>query len=159
MGVNEMNSLRAKLGLKPLSVGSDSRENAQKVKPIPVADVEDKIAMIKEKREKREMEKVQKCKTLGDSDSEGDDAMSWILKSKRQKEIQEQEAATKKLLSRFDESEDSSDSDDPVALRRQRAQQRAKKAAAQKGKAHVKEEVDERVDPAPPGGQMQALVG
>jgi len=145
MGTDEMNALRAKLGLKPLSLGSDNSKNRDpqpvKVESTP-QDVEDKIAMIREKREKREMEKVQKCKTLGDSDSEGDDAMSWILKSKRQKELKEQEAATKKLLSRFEESEDSSDSDDPVALRRQRAQQRAK-AQQQKGKAQIKQEEDE----------------
>lgn len=58
------------------------------------------------------MEKIQKIKNLGDSDSEGDDALSWIMKSKRQKELKEQEEAAKKLLSRFDESSsDSSDSD------------------------------------------------
>lgn len=62
------------------------------------------------------MEKVQKCKTLGDSDSEGDDALSWILKSKRQKELKEQEEATKKLLSRLEESSDSSDSDGKLFL-------------------------------------------
>jgi U4/U6.U5 tri-snRNP-associated protein 1 len=145
MGVNEMNALRSKLGLKPLSIDPDSSnkdsQKPVKVEPAVVVDVEDKIAMIKERREKREMEKVQKCKTLGDSDSEGDDAMSWILKSKRQKELKEQEAASKRLLSRFEESDDdSSDSDDPVALRRLRAQ---KKAKAQKGKTQVKREEED----------------
>lgn len=46
MGVDEMNSLRAKLGLKPLSVGSDAKvKTEQPAEPSKVIDVEDKIAM------------------------------------------------------------------------------------------------------------------
>lgn len=44
MGVDEMNALRAKLGLKPLSLESKVKTE-QPTEPSKVVDVEDKIAM------------------------------------------------------------------------------------------------------------------
>jgi len=68
-------------------------------------DVEDKIQLIKEKREKREHEKMLKAKNLGDSDSEGDDVSSWINKSRQKEEIKKLEQSKKSLLSRIEKEE------------------------------------------------------
>lgn len=47
MGVDEMNALRAKLGLRPLYVNTEPKEvkTEQSAEPTKIVDVEDKIAM------------------------------------------------------------------------------------------------------------------
>lgn len=140
-----MNALRAKLGLKPLQMNPEpakERPQQQQDKENPPAakieqpnEVEEKIAMIKEKRKR-----LEKQKNLGDSDEE-DDAMSWITKSRRQQELKKQEEAAQKLLKDLDSSSDSEDSDDPEALKRERAKRRAQAKAKKAGAmARVKHE-------------------
>jgi len=60
--------------------------------------------------------------------------MAWITKSRKQKELKEQEAAAKKLLSRIEESgeEVTEDSEDPVAFQQIMKKKKAKQQAIKK---------------------------
>ena len=105
LSVDETNSLRAKLGLKPLNVGSGSAKEPEtdtnlEGTAIPNSDVRHKPAInlsekshiekMREKldlrRQKRMIEaKLFKVKTLGESDS--DEVMGYIFLSKLEKQM------------------------------------------------------------------------
>jgi len=80
-------------------------------------DLEDKIQVLKEVHQKRQQRRKTQ-KTLGDSDSDNEDAMSWVQKAKS---LREEKAFAEKravLLAQIEAEEQGSDSDDdPVGLR------------------------------------------
>ena len=93
------------MGLAPLDVPDNSKEKSDLIKddlgefhhkPAPNIRKESKSQKIREKlgtlKEKRQIEnKLLKVKTLGESDSEGDDATTWTEKS-RQKHLEKKKA-------------------------------------------------------------------
>jgi len=80
-------------------------------------ELEDKIKLLKDIHQKRQQRRL-KQQTLGDSDSEEDDALSWVQKAKK---IREEKALAEKramLLAEIEEEEKGSNSEeDPIAFR------------------------------------------
>lgn len=120
LSISETNKLRAKLGLKPLDVGSDipglSDENSEKdpskkvevfVKTENISDIKKSEALrekLKVTKEKRAIEeKLRKTKGVAESDSEEESAADWVVK--HQKLMQEKERAERraKMLEEMDE--------------------------------------------------------
>ncbi|OMJ27870.1 U4/U6.U5 tri-snRNP-associated protein 1 [Smittium culicis] len=111
LSIEETNKLRISLGLKPLSVGNDSKtdtalENFKKLKDEQESskrklDLKDRIEQSKIKRES-----IQKLDGKGIADIEPesvDDAFEWVKNSRqRQKDLTEKSNAKKKKLSKED---------------------------------------------------------
>ncbi|KAL9958681.1 hypothetical protein ACROYT_G035730, partial [Oculina patagonica] len=117
LSIEETNKLRIKLGLKPLEVpdSSEDKGNATSLKEdvhVPAVNMSDQKETEKFKRKLEEMrekrrinKKLGKVKSLGagDSDDDGDSAMSWVNKSRkmeREKSLAEKRA---QLLAEMDE--------------------------------------------------------
>eukprot|EP01125_Pyxidicula_operculata_P007700 TRINITY_DN2607_c0_g1_i4.p1 TRINITY_DN2607_c0_g1~~TRINITY_DN2607_c0_g1_i4.p1 ORF type:complete len:770 (+),score=295.69 TRINITY_DN2607_c0_g1_i4:436-2745(+) len=139
MGIDEMNELRAKLGLKPLKLDDQEEAERRRLESIEkekqayelaererklreAMALEDRIKMMKEKR--MQQKKKQAIGTLGDEDDDDDSATGWVERA-RLKQMQEKQ---KQILKHLEEEEEASDSDDdPIALREKRAMEKAKK--------------------------------
>lgn len=106
LSIEETNKLRAKLGLKPLSVKENREDGKIKDdlgefyhKPAghlgAKAEQEKLKQKLSERREKRQLEaKLTKVKTLGESDSE-DDAGAWVERNR--KLLEQKQAAEKRV--------------------------------------------------------------
>uniref|UniRef100_T1IPV0 Uncharacterized protein n=1 Tax=Strigamia maritima TaxID=126957 RepID=T1IPV0_STRMM len=114
LSIEETNKLRAKLGLKPLDVGKDSKDDEWKFdkefvhKPAEnwgdkkmVQTLRERISVQKEKR--KIGDKLKSVKTLGDSDSDDEGALNWVLKTKQKQEEKEKAAKRAKMLEEMDE--------------------------------------------------------
>ncbi|XP_050500074.1 U4/U6.U5 tri-snRNP-associated protein 1 isoform X2 [Diabrotica virgifera virgifera] len=123
LSIEETNKLRAKLGLKPLDVGTSSSNSnnskSSKDKELLKDDLgefyhkpaenlvekaqQDKIrAKLQEIREKRQMHtKLSSVKTLGESDSE-DDLSSWVQKSRHIESAKKEAEKRAKMLEELD---------------------------------------------------------
>ncbi|XP_054154398.1 U4/U6.U5 tri-snRNP-associated protein 1-like [Oppia nitens] len=122
LSIEETNKLRAKLGLKPLDVGSSGDNNKDKsnelrIEPLKTEEVfiktekiSDKIEAekIREKietqRNKRKMvQKLKNVKSLGESDDEIDNTSAWVIKTRKLEEEKERAQQRAKLLEEMDE--------------------------------------------------------
>ncbi|XP_018575453.1 U4/U6.U5 tri-snRNP-associated protein 1 [Anoplophora glabripennis] len=120
LSIDETNKLRAKLGLKPLDIGSSSGSNAgakgdgKKKDDLgefyhkPAENLQQKAQQEKmrnklaEAREKRHLHnKYAKVKTLGESDSD-DDVESWINKNRKIDEAKKEAEKRAKMLEELD---------------------------------------------------------
>lgn len=113
LSIEETNKLRAKIGLKPLEVKSEtSKSNKDKKKDDlgefyhkPAVNLKEKAEQEKlrkklaEHKEKRQLEqKLNKVKTLGDVSDDDDDVSAWINKSRKiEMEKKEAEKRAKEL--------------------------------------------------------------
>ncbi|KAK2184317.1 hypothetical protein NP493_270g02007 [Ridgeia piscesae] len=114
LSVEETNKLRAKLGLKPLDVAGEKRDDSRPEKKadvhVPAVNIaavkkteqlREKMALIKEKRRINKM--LGKVKKLADSDDDDDNVLSWVKKS-RKIEIEREKAEQRaKALNAMDE--------------------------------------------------------
>ncbi|XP_071832994.1 U4/U6.U5 tri-snRNP-associated protein 1-like [Apostichopus japonicus] len=116
LSVEETNKIRIKLGLAPLKQESASagKETSYDDRPDvhkpavnlatkkETAKIQDKLAMIREKR--RLHKKLQKVKTLAeDDDPELEDASAWVKKSRQSQKEREKAEKQEKLLQEMDE--------------------------------------------------------
>lgn len=104
LSIEETNKLRAKLGLKPLEVRSETAKDGKKKDDYgefyhkPATNIGDKRrqdklkSRISEHRDKRHVEsKLSKVRTLGESDSE-DDLLVWVNKNRKLEEAKKDAA-------------------------------------------------------------------
>ncbi|XP_076314361.1 U4/U6.U5 tri-snRNP-associated protein 1-like isoform X2 [Tachypleus tridentatus] len=122
LSVAETNKLRAKIGLKPLQLqeeipgleqadgDNDGEEEDRKevfVKTENISDKKKEETMrekLKIQKEKRKIaDKLSKTKGLGESDSEGEDVLSWVKKSRELQEEREKADKRAKMLAEMDE--------------------------------------------------------
>lgn len=126
LDVKNMNALRAQLGLRPLKIDENEdkknieKEQVKETKKEEVLDLETKIELLKEMRVKRQQKIKQKISTLGDSDNEEEDTMSWIKKAQQIKEEKKDAEKKASLLKHLQEEESDVSDDDPVALRQKK---------------------------------------
>ncbi|KAJ8938700.1 hypothetical protein NQ318_007988 [Aromia moschata] len=116
LSINETNKLRAKLGLKPLDVGTSNVSNANdkndgkkkddlgdrpKIyrKKAQQEKIRAKLAEVKEKRQFHN--KFSKIKTLGESESD-DDVGSWIDKNRHIEQAKKEAEKRAKMLEELD---------------------------------------------------------
>ncbi|XP_062604721.1 U4/U6.U5 tri-snRNP-associated protein 1-like, partial [Saccostrea cucullata] len=112
LSIEETNRIRAKLGLKPLDVGSEKKQTDEGFLITKEGDVHKPAMSLTEKKETEKLkERIQKMKdkrkikdqlgkvkTLGESDSE-DDTTAWVKKSRqKQKEKELAEKRAKQLM-------------------------------------------------------------
>ncbi|XP_052895263.1 U4/U6.U5 tri-snRNP-associated protein 1 [Anopheles moucheti] len=128
LSIEETNKLRAKLGLRPLEVGTGSKatdssgakgseqENSEKLKDDwgefyhkPAKNLsekthEEKIRdKLKERREKRAIEeKLKRLKTLGEED-DVDDLKNWVAKTRDKDRLKKEAEERARLLDQMDE--------------------------------------------------------
>nr|CAI5865071.1 unnamed protein product [Callosobruchus analis] len=122
LSIEETNKLRAKLGLKPLDVGSSAssdstdKKNNEELKKdewgefyhkpaenlIKKAEQEKLRAKLLEAKEKRQInQKLKKTKTLGDSDEE-DDIVAWVSKNRKIEQEKREAEKRAKMLEELD---------------------------------------------------------
>uniref|UniRef100_A0A182VSG8 U4/U6.U5 tri-snRNP-associated protein 1 n=1 Tax=Anopheles minimus TaxID=112268 RepID=A0A182VSG8_9DIPT len=128
LSIEETNKLRAKLGLRPLEVGTGTKstdsstakgseqENSEKLKDdwgefyhkpaknLSEKTQEEKIRdKVKERREKRAIEeKLKRLKTLGEED-DVDDLKSWVAKTRDKDRLKKEAEERARLLDQMDE--------------------------------------------------------
>lgn len=142
LSIEATNKLRAKLGLKPLEVGTsevaqpkkdekeekdESVSDLKKIKddwgefyhkPAGVFNEKTEVELLREKiaskREKRKIEdKLARIKTLGESDSADEDADAWVNKNRK---IEEEKKQAKKRAKMLDDQDE--DLEEAVTVRR-----------------------------------------
>ncbi|XP_025049039.1 U4/U6.U5 tri-snRNP-associated protein 1 [Alligator sinensis] len=112
LSIEETNKLRAKLGLKPLEVGTIKKEAGTKEDPMaadvinPMAlrqreEIREKLAAAKEKRLLNQ--KLGKIKALGEDDPWLDDAAAWIERSRKLQQEKDLAEKRAKLLEEMDQ--------------------------------------------------------
>ncbi|KAH3855507.1 U4/U6.U5 tri-snRNP-associated protein 1-like isoform X5 [Dreissena polymorpha] len=113
LSIEETNKLRAKLGLKPLEVGAkkpdaekeslkdDIHQPAQNLwKMKETEKIKEKLERSKQRRDVEK--KLDKIKTLGESDSD-EDAAAWVRKNRMKQREKDRADKTAKMLEEMDE--------------------------------------------------------
>jgi U4/U6.U5 tri-snRNP-associated protein 1 len=93
MSIEETNKLRISLGLKPLAETTDTDKDAQdehkkrkraEEDATNASELEERVRSTRERRKQQEL--LTKTKTLGEAETEVDDVMAWVSKSRKVEE-------------------------------------------------------------------------